>query len=231
MIPWRRFYIATISSRYHLQYRSDIAEIVRFIQIFAQCRRDVESYWIPWRRRDYTNIIISRGYHGGHRGDITGTSREHRGYRGYRHVRRSFMEIQTNLTIYLLGTIVRWFQHSTTIGLRYCAIWHFAEYFSIRWSYKNEIAIIRFEPQANFFLIVQCIFSWSKERSRDLSYEKVTKKLRGSAEEVARKLRGSAEEVARKLRGSAEEVPRKPRLVLHGSSREVAGRNMKVTGK
>ena len=35
--------IVEILPRYHLQYRSDIAEIVRFIQIFAQYRRDVES--------------------------------------------------------------------------------------------------------------------------------------------------------------------------------------------
>ena len=79
--------IVEISPRYHLQYRSDIAEIVRFIQIFAQCRRDVESV-IEYRDNivatsrlyKYHHIAgISRGYREGivgvSRGNIAGISR------------------------------------------------------------------------------------------------------------------------------------------------------------
>ena len=72
--------IVEISPRYHLQYRSDIAEIVRFIQIFAQYRRNVESVI------EYRNNIVatSRLYKYHH---IAGISREK-----YRRISRGYRE-------------------------------------------------------------------------------------------------------------------------------------------
>jgi len=68
-----RYDIVEISPRYHLQYRSDIAELVRFIQIFAQCRRDVESVI------EYDNIVATSRI-SSYRGEIAGEIS--RGYRG-----------------------------------------------------------------------------------------------------------------------------------------------------
>ena len=137
--PCCRFHIASISSRYHLQYRSDVAEIVRFIQIFAQCRRDVESVFIRslntviilWRyRRDYTNIkFISWGYRGDiAQVDIVGVSCVYRGgivgvscgyvagiSRGYRRVPAKTDPV----FIYLLGTIVRTSSSMMVISIFY----------------------------------------------------------------------------------------------------------------
>ena len=87
-----RYDIVEISPRYHLQYRSDIAEIVRFIQIFAQCRRDVESV-IEYRDNIVATSRLYKYHHIAgisrekYRGDIAGISRGYRGgiagkYRG-----------------------------------------------------------------------------------------------------------------------------------------------------
>src|SRR6185437_16981080 len=79
-----RYDIIEISPRYHLQYRSDITEIVRFIQIFAQCRRDVESV-IEYRDNIVATSRLYKYHHiagrsrGKYRGDIAGILR---GYRG-----------------------------------------------------------------------------------------------------------------------------------------------------
>src|SRR5688572_26864369 len=66
MIPWRRFYIATISSRYHLQYRSDIAEIVRLYKylhnVAAMSSRFLYDHLSNVEYRDDTVAIPSRLY-------------------------------------------------------------------------------------------------------------------------------------------------------------------------
>ena len=74
-----RYDIVEISPRYHLQYRSDIAEIVRFIQIFAQCRRDVESV-IEYRDNIVATSRLYKYHHiaGRSRGNIAGISRGYR---------------------------------------------------------------------------------------------------------------------------------------------------------
>ena len=100
-----------ISLRYHFDiicpyYLSDIAEIVRFIQIFAQCRRDVESV-IEYRDNIVATSRLYKYHHiaeisrGKYRGDIARVSRGYRGgiagkYRGNiaaRKLRRSCEEV------------------------------------------------------------------------------------------------------------------------------------------
>ena len=75
-----KFSLDIVPYQHCLQYRSDIAEIVRFIQIFAQCRRDVESV-IEYR----DNIVATSRLYKYHH--IAGRSRGYRGgiagkYRG-----------------------------------------------------------------------------------------------------------------------------------------------------